>query len=249
MRRIVLIIGCVTGIIFGWMFYQYNSQQKQVAQLHAYQNVIHEKAEQIFVQAQDWSKPIQIDLEDNRLDGDYAVMAQFILGQMRDRAEARNQYLRDLKAADWDRFLDIDRLAKDQAQDYKETEAMLKRVHEIVDGYEQIIQQRATQQLEQVKQLDIKSRYRQQLADNLKANQQQDNAHAIFEIEKQSLAKADQLFLVLKNNKWEKKNQTFMFYEDAPLKQFNKLYQEIVQLNQQMTQVDQQALKEAENKL
>ena len=29
----------------------------------------------------------------------------------------------------------------------------------------------------------------------------------------------------------------------------NKLYQEIVQLNQQMTQVDQQALKEAENKL
>jgi hypothetical protein len=46
-----------------------------------------------------------------------------------------------------------------------------------------------------------------------------------------------------------KENQTFMFYEDAPLKQFNKLYQEIVQLNQQMTQVDQQALKEAENKL
>lgn len=249
MPRVFMIIAGVVLAVLIWLFYQNSVEQKQQADLQEYETVLEEKTGSILQQAQDWSKPIQIDLEDDRLDGDYAVMAQFILGQMRDRAEARNQYLRDLKAANWDRFLDIDRLAKDQAQDYKETEAMLKRVHEIVDGYEQTIQQRATQQLEQVKQLDIKNRYRQQLADNLKANQQQDNAHAIFEIEKQSLAKADQLFLVLKNNKWEKKNQTFMFYEDAPLKQFNKLYQEIVQLNQQMTQVDQQALKEAENKL
>ena len=94
MRRIVLIIGCVTGIIFGWMFYQYNSQQKQVAQLHAYQNVIHEKAKQIFVQAQDWSKPIQINVQDSRLTGDYQVMASFVLSHMVQSAEARNSYLR-----------------------------------------------------------------------------------------------------------------------------------------------------------
>ncbi len=79
MRRIVLIIGCATLLIFGGMVYQYQQQQKQVTQLHAYQNVIYEKAEQIFVQAQDWSKPIQIDLKDNRLDGDYQIMASFVL--------------------------------------------------------------------------------------------------------------------------------------------------------------------------
>ncbi len=69
-----------------------------------------EKPEQIFVQAQDWSKPIQIDLQDNRLDGDYQIMASFVLSHMVQSAEARNSYLRELKALNWDQFLDLNDL-------------------------------------------------------------------------------------------------------------------------------------------
>ena len=54
---------------------------------------------------------------------------------------------------------------------------------------------------------------------------------------------------MLKNNQWEKKNNTFMFYEDAPLQQFNALYKEILALNSQMKQVEKQTQKEVEQKL
>jgi hypothetical protein len=244
-----MILASATLAIFIWLFYQYSVEQKQQADLQEYEQVLEEKTQSILQQAQNWSKPIQVEVQDPRLEGDYAIMATFLLGQMRDSAEERNQYLRDLKAANWHNFLNIDRLAQDQKQDYKDTEAMLQQVHQIVAGYEQKIQQREQQQLQQAKQLEIQNRYRQQLTDNLKADQQQQNAHAIFEIEKQNLAKADQLFLVLKNNKWKKKNQTFMFYEDAPIKQFNALYKDIVQLNQQMTRLNRQSLQEVKEKL
>ncbi|MGE8537916.1 MAG: hypothetical protein ACN6NI_01410 [Acinetobacter sp.] len=249
MPRVFMIIAGVTLAIFIGLFYQYSVQQKHQAELLEYETVLEEKTQAIVQQAQDWSTPIQLELEDERLDGDHAIMAEFLLTQMRDSAEERNQYLRDLKAANWPNFLNIDRLAQDQTQGYKDTEAMLKQVHQIVKAYEQQIQQREQQQLQQVKQLDIKNRYRQQLADNLKADQQQSNAHAIFAIEKQSLARADALFAILKNNKWQKKNKTFMFYEDKAVKEFNALYKEMLDLNKQMQQIASANQKAVENKL
>lgn len=239
MRRIVLIIGCVTVIIFGWMFYQYSSQQKQVTQLHAYQNVIYEKAEQIFVQAQDWSKPIQINVQDSRLEGDYQVMANFVLSHMVQSAEARNSYLRELKALNWDQFLDPQRLAEDKKQDYADTEAMLAQVRAMVELYQEHLEQHEAMALEQIEALPIDNSLRRHLAESLIESRHNDQGHALYELEKQNLGKAYVLFSILKNNKWELKNKTFMFYEDAPLKEFNTVYQEIVQLNHQMQQISQ----------
>ncbi len=172
-----------------------------------------------------------------------------MLGQLRDSAEERNQYLRDLKAANWQNFLNIDRLAKDQAQGYKETEAMLKQVHQIVNSYQQKIQQRDAELIDKAQQLDIKNRYRQQLSLTLKDSQQNSNAHVIFEIEKQTLAKADALFAVLKKHKWQKKNNTFMFYDDKAVQEFNALYKEMLHLNKQMERVASANQKAVENKL
>ena len=57
------------------------------------------------------------------------------------------------------------------------------------------------------------------------------------------------LFAILKNNKWELKNNPFMFYEDAALKEFNTVYQEMVQLNTQMQEISQQHQRALESKL
>lgn len=176
-------------------------------------------------------------------------MANFVLTQMIQSAEARNAYIRELKAQDWDHFLDIDRLAADKKQNYQETEEMLKNVHAAVESYAQKMQQFEQNSLEQAKNLPIKSKYRHQLAQSLRDSQHSDDAHALFELEKQSLAKADAIFEVLKNNKWEQRGKTFMFYEDAPLAQFNALYKEILALNQQMKQVSVQNRKEIAEKL
>lgn len=99
MPRVFMVLAGATLVVFAWLFYQYTAQQQEEAELIEYETVLNEKTAEIFEQAQDWSKPIQLDIEEDRLDGDYAVMAEYVLGQMRDRAEERNQYLRDLKAA------------------------------------------------------------------------------------------------------------------------------------------------------
>ncbi|OTG86847.1 hypothetical protein [Acinetobacter sp. ANC 3813] len=237
MPRILIILTAATVLIFGGMFYQYREQQKEADQLQLYQTVLLEKTELIFKQAQDADQPIQVNVTDPRLQGDYQVMANFVLSQMIQNAEARNAYIRQLKALDWDRFLDIDRLAADKKQDYKATADMLKNVHAAVESYAQKMQQFEQNSLEQAKNLPIESRYRHQLIQSLRESQQSDDSQALYALEQQSLAKADAIFLVLKNNKWEKKGKTFMFYEDAPLAQFNALYKEISALNQQMRQV------------
>lgn len=249
MPRIFMILAAATAVVFGAMFYQYRAQQQELGQLQAYQAVLLEKTEQIFQQAKDPARLIKLDTADPRLQGDYQVMADFVLRQMMQSAEARNQYIRELKALDWDRFLDIERLAADKKQNYQATQQMLKNVHAVTDAYGLKTAQLEQDSLEQAKSLPIKSRYRQQLAQSLRDSQHGDEAHALFELEKQSLSKAEAIFAVLKNNRWEKRGKLFMFYEDEPLQQFNALYQEILALNKQMKRVSVQNRQEIAEKL
>lgn len=248
MPRIFLILGLATAAVFGGLFYQYHVQQQESAQLEQYQKVLYEKTDLIYAQAKDWNTPIEVDVSDPRLHGDYEVMANFVLSQMIQSAEARNAYLRELKAIHWDDFLNIQRLSKDKKQDYQETDLMLQQAHALATEYQVKIEQAQQNALEQAKQLPIQSRYRQQLAENLRESAKQNEALALFDIEKQVLEKADQIFLVLKNNRWENKNNTFMFYDDKALKQFNTLYQEVVKLNSQMQQIQQQNRKALQEK-
>lgn len=237
MPRIFIVLALATVSVFALLFYQYSVQKQEAVALGEYELVLNEKTEAIYKQAKNWQSPIEIKVDDDRLEGDYAEMAAFILGSMRDNAELRNQYLRDLKAQNWDRFLDISRLAKDQKQGYTETEAMLKAVTDIVQEYDLQTQNRDALLIQTAKQLDIKNRYRQQLISNLQENLNSDAANAIFVLEKQSLSKANQLFALLKQYKWQNKNNMVMFYDDAPIQPFNALYQDMVDLNHQMEQI------------
>ncbi|MHA3892554.1 hypothetical protein [Acinetobacter sp. GXMZU3951] len=248
MPRIFLILGLATAAVFGGLFYQYHAQQQEEVQLQQYQQVLYEKTDLIYAQAKDWDKPIEVDVTDARLQGDYQVMANFVLSQMIQSAEARNAYLRELKAIHWDEFLNIERLSKDKKQDYQETDLMLQQAHALATEYQVTIEQAQQNALEQAKQLPIQARYRNQLAENLRESKKQNEALALFEIEKQILEKADQIFLVLKNNRWQNKNNTFMFYEDAPLKQFNALYQQVLDLNAQLQKIQQQNQQALEQK-
>jgi hypothetical protein len=249
MPKIFLILALATCTVFGWMFYQYSVQQDELSQIKDYQTVLYEKAELIYQQAQDWSKPININVSDNHLQGDYKVMADFVLSDMIQNAEARNQYLRELKALHWDQFLNIDRLEKDRKQNFIETEQMLKQVHLLTAQYQQQMQQREEDTLDRAKHLSIKANLRHQLADSLRESRDSDQTHALFALELQILSKADALFEILKNNKWQKNKQTFMFYEDQPLKQFNALYAEIVQLNAEIEKIKKQNRKAIEQRL
>lgn len=249
MPRIFVILTAATVLVFGGLFVQYKQQQHEAEQLQIYQSVLLDKTQQIFEQAKDSEKPIKVNVKDERLEGDYQVMASFVLQQMIQSAEARNSYIRELKTLGWERFLDADRLIADKKKAYVETEAMLKKVHAMVDAYALKIDELEHNSLVQAKDLPVDSKYSSQLAQSLRDSRKNDDAHLLFDLEKQSLAKADAIFVVLKNNKWERRNKLFMFYEDKPLNDFNALYKEMVELNKQMRQVSLQNRAELNQKL
>ncbi|MDY6482768.1 hypothetical protein SKM54_09985 [Acinetobacter faecalis] len=249
MKRVVLVIAAATFSIFGYMIYQYKVQQNELAQLEVYQSVIQDEGQLIFESAQKWQKPISVDLDTSNLEGDYKIMADFVLNFMVQSAEARNTYLRELKALNWDKFLDVNRLDKDKKNKYEETEIMFIAVKEVMTRYQESMVHRDELALNEAKHLKVNQRFRRYLTESFKEVVKQNNGQELFELEQQSFAKAQALFAILKESKWQAKNNMFMFQGDDHVKQFNKIYKEMLELDKQMKKVSQKNQKAIEASL
>ncbi|MDY6468857.1 hypothetical protein SKM57_09730 [Acinetobacter faecalis] len=239
MKRVVLVIAAATFSIFGYMIYQYKVQQNELAQLEVYQSVIQDEGQLIFEAAQKWQKPISVDLNTSNLDDDYKIMADFVLNFMVQSAEARNTYLRELKALNWDKFLDVNRLDKDKKNKYEETEIMFIAVKEVMTRYQESMVHRDELALNEAKHLKVNQRFRRYLTESFKEVVKQNNGQELFELEQQSFAKAQALFAILKESKWQAKSNMFMFQGDDHVKQFNQIYKEMLELDKQMKKVSQ----------
>ena len=245
----MLVIAAATFSIFGYMIYQYKVQQNELAQLEVYQSVIQDKGQLIFEAAQKWQKPISVDLNTPELEGDYKIMADFVLNFMVQSAEARNTYLRELKALNWDKFLDVNRLDKDKKNKYEETEIMFIAVKEVMTRYQESMVHRDELALNEAKHLKVNQRFRRYLTESFKEVVKQNNGQELFELEQQSFAKAQALFAILKESKWQAKNNMFLFQGDDHVKQFNKIYKEMLELDKQMKKVSQKNQKAIEASL
>ena len=156
---------------------------------------------------------------------------------MVENVEARNHYLRQLKAANWDTFLDVERLDQDRQQAYKDTEQMLREVRKISTEYERKRQQIQTDSLEQAKSLAIHNEMRKSLQVKLEHNLKVDKAHDIFPIEQQIIEKAQAMFDMLKTYPWQKQDKMILFQETIQVKKFNNLYQDVLRLNAKMEKI------------
>ena len=249
MKRVVFVIAAATFSIFGYMIYQYKVQQNELAQLEVYQSVIQDEGQLIFEAAQTWQKPISVDLNTSNLDDDYKIMADFVLNFMVQSAEARNTYLRELKALNWDKFLDVNRLDKDKKNKYEETEIMFIAVKEVMTRYQESMVHRDELALNEAKHLKVNQRFRRYLTESFKEVVKQNNGQELFELEQQSFAKAQALFAILKESKWQAKNNMFLFQGDDHVKQFNKIYIDMLELDKQMKKVSQKNQKAIEASL
>ncbi len=245
----MFVIAAATFSIFGYMIYQYKVQQNELAQLEVYQSVIQDEGQLIFEAAQTWQKPISVDLNTSNLDDDYKIMADFVLNFMVQSAEARNTYLRELKALNWDKFLDVNRLDKDKKNKYEETEIMFIAVKEVMTRYQESMVHRDELALNEAKHLKVNQRFRRYLTESFKEVVKQNNGQELFELEQQSFAKAQALFAILKESKWQAKNNMFLFQGDDHVKQFNKIYKEMLELDKQMKKVSQKNQKAIEASL
>ncbi|NUF38256.1 hypothetical protein [Acinetobacter lactucae] len=238
MRRVLIAIASlvvITSIIF--FTYQHIKQQQAKDSSQMFDVVMTEKMNQLYEQAQDWSKPVELNIHDKRLAGHYKQISEFLLSYWIQNINARNEYLRELKAAKWDTFLNIDRLDLDKKQKYVETEKMLADVRTASDKYQTQYEKIHKTFLAKVQELSVDAEMRQLLEMKLGTQQKADQDHAIFMIELQILDKAEQMFKLLKNYKWQKKDQMILFHENAQVKKFNGLYQDVLKLNAKIEKI------------
>lgn len=238
MRRVLIAIASlvvITSIIF--FTYQHIKQQQAKDSSQMFDVVMTEKMNQLYDQAQDWSKPIQLDIHDKRLAGHYKQISEFLLSYWIQNINARNEYLRELKAAKWDTFLNVDRLDIDKKQKYVETEKMLADVRTASDKYQTQYEKIHKTFLAKVQELSVDAEMRQLLEMKLGSQQKVDQDHAIFMIELQILDKAEEMFKLLKNYPWQKKDQMILFHENAQVKKFNQLYQDVLKLNAKVEKI------------
>ncbi|MDF2536887.1 MAG: hypothetical protein K0R18_3049 [Bacillales bacterium] len=250
MRRVLIAIASlvvITSIIF--FTYQHIKQQQAKDSSQMFDVVMTEKMNQLYDQAQDWSKPVQLDIHDKRLAGHYKQISEFLLSYWIQNINARNEYLRELKAAKWDTFLNVDRLDIDKKQKYVETEKMLIDVRTASDKYQTQYEKIHKTFLTKVQELSVDAEMRQLLEMKLGTQQKADKDHAIFMIELQILDKAEEMFKLLKNYEWQKKDQMILFHENAQVKKFNQLYQDVLKLNAKVEKIKKRNVAALEGEL
>ena len=239
MRRFLFLLGLVVICIGSFLLYQHQLQQRAADSKQMFEVVMAEKMRELYDQAQDWSKPIQLNVHDDRLSGDYKLMSEFLLSYWMQNVEARNAYLRQLKAANWDTFLDVERLDQDRQKGYRETEKMLHDVRKISTEYGINRQKIQADSLEQAKNLAIHHEMRKSLQEKLQNNLKTDKEHDIFPIEQQVIEKAQAMFDMLKTYPWQREDNKILFKETAQVKKFDALYQDVLSLNQKMDKIKQ----------
>ena len=233
MRRFLLFLTVVVICLGTFFFYQYRVKQNAANTEQMFEIVMAEKMRELYDQAQDWSKPIQLNVHDDRLSGDYKLMSEFLLSYWMQNVEARNAYLRQLKAANWDT------LDQDRQKGYRETEKMLHDVRKISTEYGINRQKIQADSLEQAKNLAIHNEMRKSLQEKLQNNLKTDKEHDIFPIEQQVIEKAQAMFDMLKTYPWQREDNKILFKETAQVKKFNALYQDVLSLNQKMDKIKQ----------
>lgn len=239
MRRILILITILVLSICGYVYYlDLNDSDK--LNRKAFDTVMSEKMEQLYVQARNWKKPLSMQIEDNRLEGDYKVMSEFILKYWMDNIEARNSYLRQLDRADWDHFLSATRFEQDRKAAYQQTTQMLSIVKTATAEYKTKHEQIGTKALEDLATLDVNKNMRESMQEKLEVTRQDNDEIALLHIEMQILEKAEQMFAMLKKYKWVNKNDMFLFEKDEQVRKFNLLYAEVLEFQQQINELKKQ---------
>ena len=249
MRRIWIVVGIIIIAIAAWFYVEHESAQRNAANRQMFDVVMSEKMEQLYNQAQDWSKPVQLNVHDDRLKGDYKILSEFLLNYWMSNVETRNQYLRELKAVKWDQFLDVNRLDADRKHGYTETENMLKVAHQVTEQYQQQNFNNKKAAIAEAKALPIDREIRNPLQAKLEQNLKVDQENSLILLELEILTKADAMFEMLKKYPWQQQGDKILFAQDAQVKQFNALYQDILRLNLEIEQKKKQNTQAVQQKL
>lgn len=117
---------------------------------------------------------------------------------------------------------------------------MLVTVRQAMQQYQQKNRQNKTEALNELKKIDLRKDLKKPLQDKLEQNAELDPENTLILNELQILGKAETMFDLLKKYEWQKQGNQILFKEDAQVKQFNQLFQDVLKLNSQINQKKEQ---------
>lgn len=246
MRRIIILVIILSLSLGGYFLYQKNKQHDQI-QSQIFDTVMSEKIEELYIQARNWKKPLDFNVPDPRLEGDYKLLSEFILSYWVDNIEARNYYLRQLDDADWNHFLSAKRFEQDKKNAYQQTEQMLIDVSKAMTEYEKKQEQIYTVAVTQISELKIKKSMRKSMREKLIYSREHNDEQDMLKIEQEIYQNAEAMFALLKSHQWIRNDKTFLFAKDEQVKQFNLLYAEILKLQSQAEELKKHNAKILQN--
>ncbi|SPL69427.1 hypothetical protein [Acinetobacter stercoris] len=227
-RKLIMGIVFVTIVAGGYYFYQSSLKNSEEYNKRMFDIVMTEKMNLLYEQAKDWSKPLNFDVHDKRLHGDYQILSEFLLNYWAENTEIRNQYLRTLKENKWDEFLDVNRLEADKKQNYKESTEMLKNVRAAAESYKNRNGDNKRKALAQVQGLALRDDMKKALYEKLQSNLNVDKDSSLIADELLIMNQADEMLEMLKKYPWQVSDHQILFYTDAQVKRFNSIYQAIL---------------------
>ena len=113
-------------------------------------------------------------------------------------------------------------------------------VRQAMQQYQQKNRQNKTEALNELKKIDLRKDLKKPLQDKLEQNAELDPENTLILNELQILGKAETMFDLLKKYEWQKQGNQILFKEDAQVKQFNQLFQDVLKLNSQINQKKEQ---------
>ena len=117
---------------------------------------------------------------------------------------------------------------------------MLVTVRQAMQQYQQKNRQNKIEALNELKKIDLRKDLKKPLQDKLEQNAELDPENTLILNELQILGKAETMFDLLKKYEWQKQGNQILFKEDAQVKQFNQLFQDVLKLNSQINQKKEQ---------
>lgn len=216
-----------------------NEKEVQI-QREKFDVVMSEKIEQLYIQAKNWKEPLTLTVEDERLEGDYKILSEFVLKYWMDNIESRNQYLRELDQAKWDEFLNVRRLEQDKKNKYQNTEQMFVQVKKIQQEYQIRYDSIYAEAIHTLNELPLKADLRDPMKEKLAHSRENNNEQALFALEIKIMHKAEEMFEFLKKYEWQRRNTMFLFKDDKTVNQFNQLYRELNKLQGEIDQLKNQ---------
>lgn len=239
MRRILIVLFILVLSLCGYFLYQEKNKKNEVNK-EVFDQVMSEKMEKLYVQARSWQKPLNLPVEDARLEGDYKILSEFVLTYWMKNIEARNHYLRQLDQAKWREFLNAERLEKDRKKAYQQSNQMLIDVRQATADFEKTQASIYAAALVQIDELDMNRELRESMKEKLIFSRENNDEMALLQIERQIIEKAEQMLTMLKTYKWKRQDKIFLFEKEEQVRQCNVLYAEILEFQAQIDQLKKQ---------